>query len=171
MKKEREVAEKGKKELDELEWKRLLDPDVLPYKLVEDLKKEEYTTDEVYRYLNSLCCVPQGSFIPNKRCHLWILLKEKEKVIKGFCWIVIHPLFKEAKIELLSILKELRAQGGALKKLVELVEKLREEEKIRKVVWDTPSVEIAKKYGFVREKNVRMRYEGESIPVKEEGEK
>lgn len=166
-----EISSKGKKELSELEWKRLLDPEMLPYKLVEELKKEDYTTEEVYRYLNSLCCIPQGSFIPNKRCQLWVLLKEKEKVIKGFCWIVIHPLFKEVKIELFGILKELRAQGGALRKLVELIEKIKEEEKVRKVIWDTHSVEIAKKYGFIREKNVRMRYEGETLPSNEEGEK
>lgn len=150
-----------KKELEELEWKRLLDPDVLPYNLVEDLKKEEYTTEELYKYFNNLCCVPKGSFIPNQKAQLWVLLKEKEKIIKGFCWISIHTLFKELKIELFSILKELRGQGGSLGKLVELIKKLKEETGIKKVIWETHSVDIAKKYGFRREKKVRLEYRDE----------
>lgn len=132
-------------------WKRLLDPEMLPYSLLEEVKKENFTTEDLYSYFREYCCDPQGSFKARKGYQLWILFQEKERKIKGFCWLVIHPLTKQTKIEFFTIYKKLRVQGGSLEKLQELLERLGIEEESSSILIESVRGDTLKKYGWQRD--------------------
>lgn len=150
-------------------WKRLLDPEMLPYSLLEEVKKENFTTEELYKYFNEYCCDPVGSFKERKGYQLWSLFHEKERKIKGFCWLVTHPLLKKTKIEFFTIYKKLRIKGGSLDKLEELLKMLDHEYK--EFFLESVRGETLKKYGWHRESERLWSWqqEGESDAIGKDG--
>lgn len=146
------------KKIEELKWKRLLDVSCLPYHLVDALDKDNYTSEEFYDYIRQELWDKEIKGRPNKYSQLWVLIKEKENIPRGFCWIKFNVLKKVLEVEALSIEEEYRKGGKSITKLKELLEKLLEEENISKSVWATKSRDIAQKHGFIRSKKEVMEY-------------
>lgn len=137
-----------------LRWVRIINPDLIPRYLVDQVKDKEFTVDDFYKYQN-LICMDDGKINPFN--HLYALT-DKENFIKGMLWFTVDPLTKNVLINTYSIDKEYWYNGKAVEYLFDHMCNILEKFDLKKIYWANRYPKHAERYGFKKSKSVLMEY-------------
>lgn len=143
-----------------LNWVRIFDPIHIPRELVEQIKDRAFDTDKFYKFQKAACIEQVGDKIVLNPLNLLFVLTNDEKLVKGFCWMVVDPLSDALVINSFSMNPEYWGNGKAVKMLEKKAKEIQEGANLKKVYWITRCPRHSQKFGFKISKHTLMEYVG-----------
>lgn len=143
--------------IEDLKLIRILDGNLVPRELIEQIKNRQHTVKEFYDFQkdNIFLLTSEGPTI-NHLNHLYVLVDEHNK-IKGVLWFTLDG--QQCTIELFSIDRDYWNKGKALNfiydKIFEIVKPLG----IKRATIFTTNPGAYEKIGFTRSKHIMMEIE------------
>lgn len=162
------MPDKNLPDIEKLKFIRVFTPNHIPRYLVEQIKERDYSVEDFYAF-QEINCIQQTEKGPILNpMNLLYVIGNEEKVVKGYCWMIIDPLCKDLVIQTFSMDKEYWVKGQAVKLLANKVKEILEELELNKVYWITKHPKHSIKYGFKPSKFVLMEYKEETHGVTSE---
>lgn len=137
------------KDFDKFKFVKLKIPNLIPYKLIENVKGREFTPEEFYAYQNEQISNPYN---------LLYALIDEESLIQGFIWVIQERMPKVLFVNTFSISKEYWNKGKAMPKVSEFLTRLMKEHNVTKIGWSTVNEKFFRKHGFSSSKSRTMEY-------------
>lgn len=144
----------------ELSWVRIFDPIHIPKKYIEQIKDRSFSVDKFIAMQKDACIENiDGKMVLNPFNLLYVLADE-DKVVKGFCWMVVDALSNALVINSFSLDNEYWNKGKAVRLLEEKAKEIQEGAKLDRIFWITRCPKHSERHGFKRSKHVLMEYIG-----------
>lgn len=141
-----------------LTWIRIFDPVHIPKKYVDQIKCKDFDYDRFCAYQQSVCLIKDNDKIYTNPTNILYVLCNDEKIVKGFCWLVVDELTNSLVIQNYSVDKEYWKLKDCVEALKEKVLDIKRGAQLDKVYWITRSVKHSEKFGFKRSKHTLMEY-------------
>jgi len=136
------------KDISELTPLRIYDLRIVPRKLLEQVKGLEWNIDRVYALSENICSNPTN---------LIYVLYDEEKIIHGLIWAQVNILNENLYVLVLSVDEEYQgANGAAIDAAALLLNSIRQEANLKKIIWTTTRPKAYEKHGFKRSKKIIM---------------
>lgn len=155
------MSDKNSIDIEKLQFIRVFTPQHIPKYLVEQVKERDYGVDEFYEFQEINCLQKSEKGPVLNPLNLLYVITNEEKMVKGFCWMIIDPLTKDLVIQTFSMDKEYWGKGRAVELLTRKVKEILKELSLNKVYWITKHPKHSIKYGFKPSKFVLMEHKGE----------
>jgi len=136
-------------DIDQLQFKPLKIPRLIPKELIENVKDRSFTVEQFLMY--------QECQVNNPHNFLFAVTDENLK-IRGYLWAESNLLDGALFVNTFSIDKEYWSKGHSIDKAIEFVDALSKQLQSPKVFWISTNEKFFKKKGFSRSKNVLMEY-------------
>jgi N-acetylglutamate synthase-like GNAT family acetyltransferase len=154
-----------------LTWVRIFDPIHIPRELVDQIKDRMYDVDKFYKYQKEACLSQVGDKIVLNPHNLLFVLIDENKLVKGFCWMVVDALDDALVINTFSMNPDYWGNGKAVKLLEEKAKEIQEGAKLKKIFWITRCPRHSQKFGFKTSKHTLMEYIGHGKDINGESSK
>ena len=155
------MSEKNLNKIEDLEWIRIFDANLIPRYLIEQIKERFFSVEKFYQHQAIVCRqVDERGCVVLNPLNLLYVLADREKIIKGFFWGIVDPLSNALVINSFSMDNSYWGEGKAVKLLEEKAREIQEGAELDRVYWITRCPKHSEKHGFKRSKHVLMEYIG-----------
>ena len=148
-------------DFENLRWVKLYNPEIIPQKLIEEIRGRTYSVEEFYEY---------QKINKENPGNLLYAIADNDNKIRGYLWAEMNALDESLFINTFSIDKEYWNKGEAIDFAIEFLRDLKDKIKARFVYWMTTNSRFFMKKGFKESKHHLMIYEGEEEDGTEQGQ-
>jgi len=136
------------KDIWELTPMRIYNLNLVPRRLFEQIKGVEWNIDRLYAMSENICSNPTN---------LIYVLFDDDKIIHGLVWAQVNILNENLYVMILSVDEEYQgANGAAIDAAALLLNSIRQEANLKKIIWTTTRPKAYEKHGFKRSKKIIM---------------